>query len=89
MPPLASRHLLPSICNPKLQERCVMSKNFLAYETIEDKMQSGDYRVEAIDSDGDGEVYIAIFVGPDAKMRAEEYADWKNSSQRPALSRAS
>lgn len=57
----------------------------MEYEIVEDQLQSGSYRVEAIDSEGDGEVYIAIFVGPDAEMRAEEYAGWKNASQRPSL----
>lgn len=66
-----------------------MTKNFLTYDTIEDKMQEGDYRVEAIDTEGDGEVYVAIFSGPDAKRRAEEYAGWKNSVQEPAFSMAS
>ena len=66
-----------------------MDLNFLRYETIEDKMSPGDYRVEAIDRQGDGEVYIAIFVGPDAKQRAEEYADWKSVAQRQTLSMAS
>jgi len=56
-----------------------MQTKSLHYETIEDKLQPGDYRVEAIDAEGGGEVYIAIFVGPDAEARANEYAEWKNS----------
>ncbi len=52
----------------------------MTYDVIEDQRHSGDYRVEAIDSESDGEVYTAIFVGPDAKARAEEYAEWKNSA---------
>jgi hypothetical protein len=51
----------------------------LHHEVIQDRLQPSDYRVEAINSEGDGEVYTAIFVGPDAKARAEEYAAWKNS----------
>ena len=50
----------------------------LHYEVAADMLNVGDYRVEAIDSDSDGEVYIAIFTGPEAKTRAEEYANWKN-----------
>jgi hypothetical protein len=34
--------------------------------------------VRAIDSERDGELYIAVFEGSDAKQRAEEYARWKN-----------
>lgn len=48
------------------------------YETVADSLNAGEYRVEAIDHDSDGEVYVAIFSGPDAKVRAEEYARWKN-----------
>jgi hypothetical protein len=66
-----------------------MFKRFLHYETIEDNRHPGDYRVEAIDSEGDGEVYTAIFVGPDARDRAEEYAGWKNACQEAVLSLAS
>lgn len=55
---------------------------FLQYETIEDNRHPGDYRVEAIDMESEGEVYTAIFTGPDARARAQEYADWKNLSQR-------
>lgn len=50
----------------------------LDYETIEDRIHAGDYRVEAIDYGSEGEAYIAIFTGPDAQFRAEEYAAWKN-----------
>jgi hypothetical protein len=64
-----------------------MFNNFLQYETIEDNRHPGDYRVEAIDRDG--EVYIAIFSGPEARDRAREYADWKNCNQQQALAKAS
>jgi len=57
----------------------------LTFEVTQDSLQPGDFRVEAIDADRDGEVYIAIFVGPDAQARAEEYADWKNSSANTQL----
>jgi len=49
------------------------------YEVVEDAIHAGDYRVEAIDTEADGEIYTAIFTGPDAEARAEEYADWKNA----------
>jgi hypothetical protein len=38
-----------------------------------------EWRVEAINYDGDGEVYLAIFSGPSARERAEEYAAFKTS----------
>jgi hypothetical protein len=40
-----------------------------------------EYRVEAINFDGDGECYVALFWGPLAKERAEEYAEFKRSQQ--------
>jgi hypothetical protein len=36
-----------------------------------------DWRVEAIDFDNEGIVYVTCFSGLDAKERAEEYAAWK------------
>ncbi len=49
------------------------------YEVFEDRQSPGDWRVEAINIDGDGECYVAIFSGPQAKERAEEYAEWKRT----------
>jgi hypothetical protein len=37
----------------------------------------GAWTVEAIDTVGDGAIYQAIFAGPDAKGRADEYARFK------------
>ena len=47
------------------------------YDVLEDRKFPGDWRVEAIGSDG--EVYVAIFSGSDARTRATDYAAWKNS----------
>ena len=52
----------------------------IEYAVAKDTWLTGDYRVEAIDAQRDGEVYLAIFTGPDAEARAREYANWKNSS---------
>lgn len=49
----------------------------LTYEFVEDRLQPGDFRVEAIDYENEGVAYIAIFTGPDAEIRAKEYAKWK------------
>jgi hypothetical protein len=51
----------------------------MMYETVRDTLHPEDWRVEAVDIDSDGEVYVAIFTGPDAKLRAEEYAAWKST----------
>jgi hypothetical protein len=52
----------------------------MIYEVAPDWIDPRDWRVEAIDHDGEGEVYIAIFSGPHAQARAEAYAAWKNAS---------
>jgi len=48
------------------------------YEAIADKQNNGDWRVEAINHDGEGECVVTIFSGPDSEARANEYASWKN-----------
>lgn len=55
----------------------------MLFEVIGDRTtDSGDvWRVEAINYEGDGEVYVAVFSGPGAEERAHEYADWKNRTQ--------
>ncbi len=49
----------------------------LEYEVTPSPKQADEWRVEAINYDREGEVYVAIFSGPEAKERAEEYATWK------------
>lgn len=49
----------------------------MEYEVIEDRKYPGSWRVEAINYEKDGEGYIAIFIGPLARERAEEYAELK------------
>jgi hypothetical protein len=51
----------------------------MTYEVVPDKEVSGSWRVEAIDYQNEGVGYIAIFAGPSAQQRAEEYADWKTA----------
>ena len=38
---------------------------------------SGNWVVQAMDFDGDGEIYTVIFSDFDAKARAREYYNWK------------
>lgn len=54
------------------------SKTSLEYEVSEDKLFPGDWRAEATDYENDGECYVVIFSGPQAKERAEEYMLFKN-----------
>jgi hypothetical protein len=53
----------------------------MEWECFEDKRDAGDWRVEAIDFDNEGRVYVATFSGPHAQERAEEYAALKNGQE--------
>lgn len=50
----------------------------VTYEVVQSRGRLGEYRVEGIDYGSDGQIYIAIFSGPQAKERAEEYGRFKN-----------
>ncbi len=50
----------------------------LQYTVSQDKKQTSDWRVEALDIKA-GDALVAIFCGPSAKDRAEEYARFKNA----------
>ena len=49
------------------------------YEVTPSKGAEDEWRVEGIDYDQDGQVYVSIFSGPGAQVRAKEYALFKNS----------
>lgn len=51
------------------------------YEVEERLDTLGVWTAEAIGSDG--EVYQALFAGPNAEDRAREYADYKNAVSQP------
>jgi hypothetical protein len=53
-----------------------MSEPFPA-EVVKDATIPNAWRVEKLDSDGDGGVDVTIFAGPRAHERATEYAAWK------------
>jgi len=48
------------------------------YEVKEAPESRGDFVVIAVNEDYANEIYLALFSGPEAKQRAEEYAGWKN-----------
>lgn len=48
-------------------------------EIVQRRDTPGSWSVEAIDTDGDGAIYQAIFVGPGSEIRAKEYAAFKYS----------
>ncbi|ULA68090.1 MAG: hypothetical protein LZF62_320017 [Nitrospira sp.] len=49
----------------------------MKYEMKQSRI-AGEWVVEAIGTDG--EVYVAIFAGPEAKERASEYQEWKSKT---------
>ena len=49
-----------------------------------DKEFPHDWHVEAIDTKS-GDIFQAVFAGPDAEDRAREYAEWQQSRQRSAV----
>jgi hypothetical protein len=51
-------------------------------EVVKDATIPNAWRVEKLDSDGDGGVDVTIFAGPDAHERATEYAAWKYGSHK-------
>ena len=51
----------------------------LKFQPIQDRLSPFNWRVEALNSKG-SDVFVAIFYGPYAQQRAEEYARFKNSS---------
>lgn len=46
----------------------------MIYEVVEPKEASGEWRVEAISYDGNGENYVTTFSGPNAEREARQYA---------------
>jgi hypothetical protein len=54
------------------------------YEVSASRGVADEWRVEAIDEGSEGQVYVAIFSGPRARERAEEYAEWKRGAERSA-----
>lgn len=51
----------------------------MQYELVQCAGSVDDWRVEAIDYDNEGIVYVTCFSGPDAQARAEEYAAGKTA----------
>lgn len=51
----------------------------MIHEVIQSDYTPDDWLVEAIDCEGDGQVFVARFIGPLAEQRAREYAAWKSA----------
>lgn len=56
------------------------------HEAVKSRNAVDEWRVEAVDDDGEGDCCVTLFSGPSAERRAEEYAAWKNrTAPSPAL----
>ena len=56
----------------------------MKYEVKQSRFER-EWVVEAFNEDGDGDIYVAMFPGPEAKARAFEYAAWKNNQDREPI----
>ena len=56
-------------------------QNELEVSVVELNDGTGGWMVEAIDMPNDGNIYQAIFAGPEAEKRAREYARFKYGLQ--------
>ncbi len=57
-----------------------IERSLLSAEVVARPETFGTWGVEAINDVGDGEIYMAVFSGPDARALAEEYARAKYES---------
>ena len=51
----------------------------MKYEVKESQERSGEFLAVAVNEASHDQLFSALFSGPNAKQRAEEYAAWKNS----------
>jgi hypothetical protein len=58
-----------------------MGGNIMEWECFADMRNKGDWRVEAIDFDNEGAVYVTIFSGPGSRKRAHEYVAMKSAQE--------
>jgi hypothetical protein len=54
----------------------------MIYEVLEDRNLAHEWRVEWVDTDGEGLCYLASFAGQGARELAIEYAEWKAGKDR-------
>ena len=43
-------------------------------EIVQDRISAGVWRVELVNHDLDGEIYVTMFSGPTARLQADRYA---------------
>ncbi len=72
--------VLEQIIDKIMSEECVAmpsAKGALPAEVVQDATIPNAWRVEKLDSVGDGGIDVTIFGGPNAEARAREYVTWK------------
>jgi hypothetical protein len=52
----------------------------MQYEMVPANQLEDEWLVQAVNREGDGEMYSAVFYGQDSRERAKEYLDWKNAA---------
>ena len=57
------------------------TKTKVEYEVAQSQGARDEWRVEGIDHESEGEIYVAIFSGPLAKDRAYEYVAFKTAQR--------
>jgi hypothetical protein len=70
----------------QVEEDKVQTAN-ISHSVFADKQFPNDWHVEIIDHDS-GDIFAAVFSGPDAEERAREYLDWQQSKLGTAGRRA-
>lgn len=64
---------------PTSKNLCRVYTEGMKYEVLKSQENPGAYLAVASNKASQEETYLALFSGPEAKKRAEEYAAWKNS----------
>lgn len=64
-------------------EEPTMRTEEITQSVFPDKQYPNDWHVEEIDTKS-GDISAAVFSGPDAEIKAREYAEWQESKRRNA-----
>ena len=71
--------LTKSELRSSVEPYCPQMEGSMEYLVAKDPKHPDRWVAQAINFDGEGEVYTVVFVGYGAEAQAREYAAWKNS----------